>query len=254
MNEVLTLIAIVLSCSRRISTGTSPPTFEYLGSPTMEDITVRVRRSTVVNRSLDERHEDFRNVFRRNIGPFGSVISDSFEISGTRNRYFVKAKVMVNEIRTCETTVDIRSVDIRSPRLGFNDILHLVTEEFRMQHGAPLGNIEIAMTHTHHTMRADIREVATMVFRMVVLVTDGDNVIDYEIVESYDERANVGSRDDADSSGNDAAESSGDDISISEDEDSQPRGPCSMCGAIGISGQKCETGPDCDSDTGGVYA
>ena len=80
----------------------------------------------------------------------------------------------------------------------------------------------------------------------------------------------MGSGDDADGSGNDAAESFADDqssrfseddngasdqssrfsedvngasdedeaISISEDEDSQPRGPCSMCGTIGPSGQK----------------
>ena len=164
--------------------------------------------------------------------------------------------------------------------------MFLATENFQEEHGAPRGEIEIVMTRTHHTMRAGISEVATMIFRMVVLVTDRDNIIDYETIESADEIANVGSGDDADNSQDDAAESSGDDqssrfsqddnsasnqssrfseeinsasdedevVSISEDEDSQPRGPCSMCGVIGLSGQKCETGPDCDSDTRGVYA
>ena len=35
---------------------------------------------------------------------------------------------------------------------------------------------------------------------------------------------------------------------------SQPTGPCDMCGAIGLSGQKCEVGSDCNSDAGGTYA
>ena len=88
-----------------------------------------------------------------------------------------------------------------------------------MQHGAPLGNIKIVMRRTHHTMRAEISEVETMAFRMVILVTDRDNVIDYEIVKSSDKSANVGSGDDADSSGNDTAESSGNDQSSRFSED-----------------------------------
>ena len=214
------------------------------------DTIMLVKRDTVAGLSVDERNKIFKTKFVEHTSFCGNVDTNSFVISDTSSGYVVSAQVWVNELTNKETTVDIRC-----PEFEKHNICSLVTKTFQKDHGAPYSKAKITMTRTHHTMRADVSNVATIIFRTAVLVTDRDDIVDYELDESMFENANTSSGDDADGSGNDAAENSGDNDSfLSDGEYSQPTGPCDMCGAIGPSGHKCEAGPDCDSDAGGTYA
>ena len=185
--------------------------------------------------------------------------------------------MLVNELTNNKITVNISD-----PEFEEDNICSLVTKKFQKKHGAPYSNAKITMTDTHHTMHADVRNPTMIPFRMAVLVTDRDDITDYQLdlSEAFG-NANPSSGDDAGGSGNDDAESSGDDRDsdngasytsqsfleevdgvrdedeagfFSHAENSQPTGPCSMCGAIGPSGEKCEVGSDCNSDAGGTYA
>ena len=276
VNEVLTLFALALSHFRRHLVSPTMSWFvqrdDVASSTTGTDTAMLVKRDTVDGLSVDARNEIFKTKFVEHTSFFGNVDANSFVITDTSYGYVVSANMSVNELTNKETTVDIRC-----PEFDKDNVCSLVTMTFQKEHGAPQTNAHITMTHTHHTMRADVSNAATIIFRMAVFVTDRDDIVDYEIDESMFGNADTSSGDDADGSGNGAAETSSDDNgasdqslrfleevddtsdddeagSLSDGEHSQPTGPCDMCGAIGPSGIKCEVGPDCDSDAGGTYA
>ena len=277
---------------------------DVASSTTVIDATMLVKRDTVTALSVEERNNVFKTKFVEHTGFCGNVDTNSFVISETSSGYVVSAQMLVNELTNNKITVNISD-----PEFEEDNICSLVTKKFQKKHGAPYSNAKITMTDTHHTMHADVRNPTMIPFRMAVLVTDRDDITDYQLdlSEAFG-NANPSSGDDAGGSGNDDAESSGDDrdsdngasytsrsfleevdgvrdedeasysdnsasytsrsfleeVDGARDEDeagffshaenSQPTGPCSMCGAIGPSGEKCEVGSDCNSDAGGTYA
>ena len=219
---------------------------DVASSKTVIDATMLVRRVTVTALGVEERNNAFKAKFAEYTDFCGNVDADSFVIDETGFGFVVSALLSVNEITTKNITVDISD-----PEFEEDNICSLVTKKFQKEHGVPI-NANITMTNTHHTMHGDVIKPAMIPFRMAVLVTDRDDITDYQLDRSEAfGSSDPSSGDDAGGSGNDDAESFGDDR---DSDSSQPTGPCTMCGAIGPSGHKCEVGSDCNSDAGGTFA
>ena len=219
---------------------------DVASSTTVIDATMLVKRVTVTALSVEERNNVFKTKFVEHTGFCVNVVTNSFVIDETSFGYVVSAQMLVNELTNKKITVDISD-----PEFEEDNICSLVTKKFQKEHGVPI-NANITMTNTHHTMHGDVIKPAMIPFRMAVLVTDRDDITDYQLDRSEAfGNSDPSSGDDAGGSGNDDAESFGDDR---DSDSSQPTGPCTMCGAIGPSGQKCEVGSDCNSDAGGTFA